>query len=154
MFQYKKKQYENVYRWKNSGVGDCFYCKQPKTLDEIAHRFFEGSHKGICHDCFSHFQVGDLKTDEKVIRIIAPTFRNHDDAIQWFRGLGHIEEKNKQSASGSREYYFIYDQTIFNNFIQQARKTQTILAYDNEEDGKRGFNKLEVFEDGSYNIEY
>lgn len=138
-FKYKKKRYENIYSWNESGEGTCFYCKIDKPIEiELI------GNKGICEECLNDFEIGNVGADRHVIQHIIPEFDTYKDVVKWFEDKG-IKMIFKTKIDDT----YIYD--AINN-ESKYKEYQELLVSDGiipmNEEFMYSSNSVEISKDG------
>jgi len=146
----KKKTYEDIYKWRRSNNGTCFYCYEDKP---VAVPLVSG--KGICQECLDHFRIGHVGTDRHIITHLTKSMRSHDDTVLWLRKHG-IKLAPTGCKDGIHSYMAINNPGIFthyNDIIYGAADLNTV----DKNTGQKimdSYTDIEIFKDGAIRISY
>ncbi|HEY3424674.1 MAG TPA: hypothetical protein VGL27_07755 [Negativicutes bacterium] len=146
----KKTTYENIYKWRRSNNGTCFYCYEDKPVAIPL-----VGEKGICQECLDQFKVGHVGTDRHVIAHLTRGIRNHQDAVDWLKKHGV-----KLAPNGHNDnvhfYMAINNPGNFNNYhdIIYGNDDTTAINSDIANKITDSYTDIEIFNDGEIRIIY
>jgi hypothetical protein len=146
----KKTQYEDIYKWRRSNIGTCFYCYEDKPVAIPL-----VGEKGICQECLDHFRIGHVGTDRHLITYLTQSLRTHNESVEWLKKHGV-----KLAPNGYNEhchyYLAINNPEIFDhyhNFID-GNSDSTTLSSEVAKKIINSYNDIEIFNDGEIRIIY
>ncbi|MFX3623515.1 MAG: hypothetical protein ACE3JP_05575 [Ectobacillus sp.] len=155
-FAYKKKEYEDVFEWATAKNASCFYCED-KEVAPVAISLIQ--EKGICQSCLNQFEIGHLETDRHVVERIAPSFRNRQEAVEWFQQFGPVHYVNVINEDGDEVYiyHFVNDADKYEKYesmIERMHRGEIFSEIDEEIicDLASSYTSLEIHEDGRFYI--
>lgn len=146
----KKKTYEDIYKWRRSKNGTCFYCYEDKTVAVP----LVGT-KGICQECLNHFRVGHVGTDRHIITHLIKSMRSHDDTVLWLRKQG-IKLAPAGQRNGAHCYMAINNPGIFDHYHNIIYGSADLNTVDRKTADKimDSYTDIEIFKDGDIRIHY
>ena len=146
----KKKTYEDIYKWRRSNNGTCFYCYEDKP---VAVPLVNG--KGICQDCLDHFKIGHVGTDRHIITHLTKSIRSHDDTALWLRKHG-IKLAPTGYKDGVHSYMAINNPGIFTHYNDIVYGSADLSTVDKNTAQKimESYTNIEIFNDGDIRIHY
>lgn len=146
----KKKIYEDIYKWRRSNNGTCFYCYEDKTVAIPL-----VGNKGICQECLDHFRVGHVGTDRHIITHLTKSTRTHDDTVLWLRKQG-IKLAPTGYKDGVHSYMAINNPGIFTHYNDIIYGSADLNTVDKNTALKimDSYTDIEIFKDGDIRINY
>lgn len=146
----KKKSYEDIYKWRRSHNGTCFYCYEDKP---VAVPLI--GDKGICQECLDHFRVGHVGTDRHAILHLTKSLRSHDEMVLWLKKQG-IKLAPTGYKDGAYSYMAINNPGIFDHYYDIIYGSADIATV-NSNTAKKivdSYTDIEIFKDGDILIHY
>jgi len=146
----KKKSYEDIYKWRRSHNGTCFYCYEDKP---VAVPLI--GDKGICQECLDHFRVGHVGTDRHAILHLTKGLRSHDEMVLWLKKQG-IKLAPTGYKGGAYSYMAINNPGIFDHYHDIIYGSADIATV-NSNTAKKivdSYTDIEIFKDGDILIHY
>ena len=146
----KKKTYEDIYKWRRSNNGTCFYCYEDKPVALPLVKV-----KGICQECLEHFRIGHVATDRHVITHLTKSFRTHDETALWLRKQG-IKLAPTGEKDGVHSYMAINNPGIFTHYNDIIYGSADLNTVDKNTAQKimDSYTDIEIFMDGDIRIHY
>lgn len=146
----KKKTYEDIYKWRRSNNGTCFYCYEDKTVAIPL-----VGEKGICQECLDHFRVGHVGTDRHMITHLTKSIRSHEGAVLWLRKQG-IKLAPTGYNDGVHSYMAINNPGIFTHYHDIIYGSADLTTVDKNTATKimDSYTDIEIFKDGDIRIHY
>ncbi len=146
----KKKAYEDIYKWRRSKNGTCFYCYEDKP---VAVPLVNGS--GICQQCLDHFRVGHVGTDRHLITHLTKGLRSHDDTVLWLKKQG-VKLAPAGHKNGIHFYMAINNPGIFDHYHDIVYGSAELNTVDSNTAKKimECYTDIEIFSDGDIRISY
>ena len=146
----KKSHYEDIYKWRRSNLGTCFYCyeNRPVAIPLVGE-------KGICQECLEHFKIGHMGTDRHVIAQLTKTLHTHDESVKWLNKQG-VKLAPTGYKDNCHHYIAINNNDIFNRYYDVIYGNEDILPLDSDIAEKiiNSYNDIEIFNDGEIRIIY
>jgi hypothetical protein len=146
----KKTTYEDIYKWRRSNIGTCFYCYEdkPVAIPLIGE-------KGICQNCLDHFRIGHVGTDRHLIRHFTRSLHTHNETITWLKDHGVKLAPNGQS-SNCHYYMAINNLEIFDRYydIISGNGDAASLSSEVIKKIKNSYTDIEIYNDGEIRIIY
>lgn len=146
----KKKTYEDIYKWRRSKNGTCFYCYEDKTISVPL-----VGDKGICQECLDHFRIGHVATDRHLITHLTKSLQSHDETVLWLRKQG-IKLAPTGQKDGMKSYMAINNPGIFTHYYDIVYGSADITTVDKNTALKimDCYTDIEIFQDGDIRISY
>jgi len=146
----KKKIYEDIYKWRRSKNGTCFYCYEDKPVAVPL-----VGNKGICQDCLDHFRVGHVGTDRHLITFLTKSTHTHDETVLWLRKQG-IKLAPTGYKDGVYSYMAINNPGIFTHYNDIIYGSADLSTVDKNTALKimDSYTDIEIFKDGDIRITY
>jgi len=146
----KKKTYEDIYKWRRSNNGTCFYCYEDKP---VAIPLVSG--RGICQECLDHFRIGHVGTDRHIITHLTRSMRSHDETVLWLRKQG-IKLAPTGYIDGVHSYMAINNPGIFTHYNDIIYGSADLTTVDKNTAQKimDSYTDIEIFNDGDIRIKY
>lgn len=146
----KKKAYEDIYKWRRSKNGTCFYCYEDK---KVAIPLV--GDKGICQECLEHFRIGHVATDRHLIAHLTKSLRSHDEAVLWLKKQG-IKLAPTGQKDGVTSYMAINNPGIFTHYYDIVYGSADLNTVDKNTALKimDSYTDIEIFKDGDIRITY
>ena len=146
----KKKTYEDIYKWRRSKNGTCFYCYEDKRVAVPL-----VGDKGICQKCLDHFRIGHVGTDRHLITHLTKSIRSHDDTVLWLRKQG-IKLAPAGYKDGVHSYMAINNPGIFTHYNDIIYGSADLTTVDKNTAQKimDSYTDIEIFKDGDIRINY
>jgi len=146
----KKKIFEDIYKWRRSNNGTCFYCYEDKPVAVTL-----VNDKGICQQCLDHFRVGHVGTDRHMITHLTKSIRSHDDTLLWLRKQG-IKLAPTGDKDGVHSYMAINNPGIFTHYNDIIYGSADLATVDKNTAQKimDSYTDIEIFTDGGICIHY
>ena len=146
----RKKAYEDIYKWRRSQNGTCFYCYEDKPVAVSL-----VGNKGICLECLTHFRIGHVGTDRHIIMHLTKGLRSHEDTVLWLKKHG-IKLAPTGQKDGVYSYMAINNPGIFDHYhdiiygiadLATVNSTTAMKIMDS-------YTDIEIFKDGDIRIHY
>lgn len=146
----KKKAYEDIYKWRRSKNGTCFYCYEDKT---VAIPLI--GDKGICPECLKDFRIGHVATDRHLITHLTQSLRSHDETVLWLKKQG-IKLAPTGQKDGVNYYMAINNPGIFTHYYDIVYGSADLNTVDKNTALKimDCYTDIEIFQDGDIRITY
>lgn len=146
----KKKAYEDIYKWRRSKNGSCFYCYEDKTVAVPL-----VGDKGICQECLDHFKIGHVATDRHLITHLTKGLRSHDETVLWLKKQG-IKLAPTGEKDGIHSYMAINNPGIFTHYYAIVYGAADLDTVDKNTRLKimDCYTDIEIFNDGDIRITY
>ena len=146
----KKTIYEDIYKWRRSNLGTCFYCYEDKPVAIPL-----VGEKGICQECLDHFRIGHVATDRHLITHLTKSLRTHDEAVDWLKKHG-IKLAPTGQTDNCHYYMAINNPGTFDLYhdIIIGNGDLTTLSSEVTKKIMNSYTDIEIFNDGEIRIIY
>lgn len=146
----KKTIYEDIYKWRRSNLGTCFYCYEDKPVAIPL-----VGEKGICQECLDHFHIGHVATDRHLIAHLTKSLHTHDEAVDWLKKHGVKLAPTGQNDS-CHHYMAITNSGIFDFYHEFIYGNSDITTLSSEVAKKimNCYTDIEIYNDGEIRIIY
>lgn len=150
MVFHKKKSYEDIYKWRRSDNGTCFYCYEDKAVAVPL-----VGEKGICQECLDHFRIGHVATDRHLIAHLTKGLTTHDESVLWLKKQG-IKLAPISQKDGVNSYMAINNPGIFTHYYDIIYGAADSNTVDKKTKLKilDSYTNIEIFKDGDIRISY
>ncbi len=146
----KKTIYEDIYKWRRSNLGTCFYCYEDKPV-----AISLVGEKGICQECLDHFRIGHVGTDRHLITHLTKSLRTHDEAVDWLKKQG-VKFAPTGKNDSCHYYMAITNSGIFDFYHEFIYGNRDITTLSKEITKKimNCYTDIEIYNDGEIRIIY